>query len=178
MNMNETLERALRTLPKYKSVDFGDKEDRISVAEIIELLMEKKYPIDGVGFGGYLENIAVVAHEMGKDYVAIPLDTYCEMLRRLKTHNARVMTLEEVQTAEDCNEPVFLEIRDDGSTPDVFSWRIVKHVTPLTDRPIFILDCAGFSSALYSESYGYLWRCWTNRPTDEQRKVVKWNDRC
>ena len=51
--MNETLERALRTLPKYKSVDFGDKEDRISVAEIIELLMEKKYPIDGVGFGGY-----------------------------------------------------------------------------------------------------------------------------
>lgn len=24
--------------------------------------------------------------------------------------------------------------------------------------------------------YGKTWRCWTARPTDEQRKAVKWND--
>lgn len=26
------------------------------------------------------------------------------------------------------------------------------------------------------DDYGITWRCWTSRPTDEQRKAVKWND--
>lgn len=26
------------------------------------------------------------------------------------------------------------------------------------------------------EDYGKTWRCWTARPTDEQRKAVKWDD--
>lgn len=26
------------------------------------------------------------------------------------------------------------------------------------------------------DSYGKLWRCWSAKPTDEQRKMVKWND--
>ena len=25
-------------------------------------------------------------------------------------------------------------------------------------------------------TYGYLWRCWSARPTDEQREAVKWDD--
>ena len=29
-------------------------------------------------------------------------------------------------------------------------------------------------SKLYK--YGVQWRCWTSRPTDEQRKAVKWDD--
>ena len=93
----------------------------------------------------------------------------------IKAHEPRVMTLEEVQTAENCMEPVFLEIRDYRSTPDVFSWRTVKHINPINDKPIYVLDCVGFSSALYSETYGYLWRCWTSRPTDAQREATPWN---
>lgn len=26
-----------------------------------------------------------------------------------------------------------------------------------------------------AQSYGKTWRCWTARPTDEQRKAVKWD---
>jgi len=26
------------------------------------------------------------------------------------------------------------------------------------------------------KAYGKTWRCWTARPTDEQRKAVKWDD--
>ena len=51
--------------------------------------------------------------------------------RLLEKQRARVMSLEEVQTAENCMEPVFLEMREESSTPDVFSWRTVKHIVPL-----------------------------------------------
>ena len=27
-----------------------------------------------------------------------------------------------------------------------------------------------------SDKYGKKWRCWTSRPSDEQRKAVKWDD--
>lgn len=26
------------------------------------------------------------------------------------------------------------------------------------------------------DDYGITWRCWTSRPTDEQKKAVKWNE--
>ena len=83
------------------------------------------------------------------------------------------MTLDEVRTAENCMEPVFVEMMDGygkaGDTPDIFSWRFVKHITPLTDGIIYVLENVGFSSALYSETYNITWRCWTDRPTSEQR---------
>lgn len=36
--MAEAIERALRVLPRHKNVAFGDKEDKITVTEIIALL--------------------------------------------------------------------------------------------------------------------------------------------
>lgn len=34
-----------------------------------------------------------------------------------------------------------------------------------------------FIGLLYNwNGYGTVWRCWTSRPTEEQRKAVKWND--
>ena len=36
-----------------------------------------------------------------------------------------------------------------------------------------------FGGSLYYKNYGekpYGWICWTSRPTDEQRKAVKWDD--
>lgn len=93
---------------------------------------------------------------------------------------ARVMTLEEVNNAENCMEPVFVEmLRYHGKadiTPDVFSWRFVKHITPLTDGDIYVLQNADINSALFEETYNITWRCWTQRPTDEQRKAVPWNE--
>ena len=71
---------------------------------------------------------------------------------------ARLMTLEELRTAENCMEPVFVEMLDENGkpqdTPDLFSWRFVRHITPLTDGKIYVLNNMGFSSALYEETYG------------------------
>ena len=102
----------------------------------------------------------------------------CDDLEAART--ARVMTLKDVDTAEDCMEPVFVEMLDEngkpGETPDIFSWRFVKHIMPLTDGKIYVLNNVGFSSALYEETYNITWRCWTQRPTYEQRKAVAWDE--
>ena len=98
-----------------------------------------------------------------------------EVKNVLKSQEPRVLTLEEVQIAEDCCEPVFLEMDKYLSTPDVFSWAMIKHIEPLYEKRIYILDRPGFSSALYTEWYGVYWRCWTARPTDDQRKAATWD---
>ena len=102
-----------------------------------------------------------------------------EALKELAaTKTPRLLTLEDVDTAEACMEPVFVEMLDEngrpGETPDIFSWRFVKHITPLTDGKIYVLNNVGFSSALYEETYNISWRCWSAKPTDEQRKAVAW----
>lgn len=102
-----------------------------------------------------------------------------ERIKELETaQTVRVMTLEEVRNAENCKEPVFVEILHHHGkadiTPDVFSWRFVKHITPLTDGDIYVLQNADINSALFEETYNITWRCWTHRPTDEQREVTPW----
>lgn len=39
-----------------------------------------------------------------------------------------------------------------------------------------IVDIDGGVNDRYKSMYGFKWRCWTSRPTDEQRKAVKWDD--
>lgn len=46
----------------------------------------------------------------------------------------------------------------------------------------YIMTCVTWPSITASkitygaENYGKTWRCWTTRPTDEQRKAAKWDD--
>lgn len=37
-----------------------------------------------------------------------------------------------------------------------------------------ILNCFGEEMKLYENKYGKTWRCWTIKPTEEERKKVKW----
>ena len=107
-----------------------------------------------------------------------PEELIDDIVSLLKAQEPRVMSMEELQTAEECMEPVFVEMLDGkgkpGDTPDLFSWRFVRHITPATDGKIYMLMNYGFNSALWAETYNATWRCWTSRPTDEQRKAVKW----
>lgn len=88
-----------------------------------------------------------------------------DALALLKALEPRVMTLEEVQEGEvywfDCPgnfilRPVICNMYDRGDSSYLnfvwqhgnFSWKICE--------------------------YGRTWRCWTSRPTEEQREAVKW----
>lgn len=96
----------------------------------------------------------------------------CEgLLRLLNSQEPRVMTLEEVIERKD-SDAVWVEHMDGDMI-----------VQPAVLLPSFLdtdKDCIHFASSWrtggsYSRrSYGTKWRCWTSRPTDEQREATQW----
>ena len=84
----------------------------------------------------------------------------------LKAQEPRVMTLDEVETWNNqsiySKENIFIEnFADDFGT--------LAYVGDFRNRS-YPTEESAFSG------YGKSWRCWTSRPTDEQREAVKWND--
>lgn len=105
-------------------------------------------------------------HEMYADYVF-------EALALLKAQKPRVMTLEEVKqhnNQDGCvwfEQPTYNAVaafvrKDDEEYTEIIS-------PYLLGEPIN----HGYMANRY---YGKSWRCWTSRPTDEQREKVKWDD--
>ncbi len=96
------------------------------------------------------------------DELTCGLDVPADALSLLKAQEPRAMTLEEAGEADVC----WLEIRDsDRMQPcrvnihhDCFSVRRFSQIP----------------ETLPKEEYGRLCRCWTSRPTDEQRKAATW----
>ena len=97
-----------------------------------------------------------------------------DALSLLKGQEARVMTLDEAKNSEvlyfeDFTDP------SDGVEPII---RPAVNVE-VKNGGILMLDSVmwddGFTFSTDKE-YGKTWRCWTSRPTDEQREKVKWDD--
>ena len=74
MSKQKTLERALRVLPSYVNSAFGDKQDKITVFEIIELLKAQE-PVapsvcNGTSYcgncGDQLNKLDNYCHECGR----------------------------------------------------------------------------------------------------------------
>ena len=82
-------------------------------------------------------------------------DVLIDALELLKAQEPRVMTLEEWENAPEPadGECLCYEIKNTGL------------------RAVIVKVFKG-----YKELYGKWFRCWTSRPTDEQREAVKWND--
>ena len=86
---------------------------------------------------------------------------------------SRVMTFEEVKQHDNKNNCVWFElpkniiaavfVRQDRTQTEIIS--------PYVNSEPLILH-------LYwnNTNYGRTWRCWTAKPTDEQRKAVKWGE--
>ena len=79
----------------------------------------------------------------------------------------RLMTLEEVE--ESLDDPVWVEEYGDGvHVAIVDSYRHMDAIW---------MSCGGRRGDVKDTSYyGRLWRCWTLRPSDEQRGAAKWKD--
>ena len=91
---------------------------------------------------------------------------------------ARVMTLEEVKQERIC----WIEDADDGMTIRLFPATMFgigeyangsKSYIFLAQKP-WALDTNNYEWWYLIEDYGEIWRCWTSKPTDEQREKVKW----
>ena len=108
-----------------------------------------------------------------KSYDECEKELMRDALSLLKAQEPKVMTLEEVKNSE----VVYLEDYadpDDGVSPII---RPAINVE-VKNGGIFMLDSISCEEGyIFSvdDDYGKFWRCWTSRPTDEQRKAVKWD---
>lgn len=91
-----------------------------------------------------------------------------DALSLLKAQKPRVMTLDEVH--EMSWDYCYLEeevIKDKVLQIYSGKYRIKCITWP---------SIASCTLTFGDEAYGKRWRCWTSRPTDEQRKAEKWNE--
>lgn len=86
---------------------------------------------------------------------------------------SRVMTLEEVKQHDNKNNCVWFELPNN----------IIAAVFVIQDRtqtgiisPYVNSEPLIFHLYWNNTNYGKTWRCWTAKPTDEQRKAVKWDE--
>lgn len=93
----------------------------------------------------------------------------------LKEQEPRVLTLEDVMEIYNATDShvwpydtapfIFVE-----EHPDIYtyhgSWTAWREIMAILHDGIFVHT---------RNTYGKTWRCWSARPTDEQRKVVKWD---
>lgn len=103
--------------------------------------------------------------ENGKYYYSKSIEDAIALLRE---QEARVMTADEVQP----DELVWIEVpQSDEIWP-----ALLRRSDWFDDPPTW--EMCGYALAAYypHEGYGRDWRCWTDRPTDEQREAVKWDE--
>lgn len=98
------------------------------------------------------------------------LITVNELLALLKAQEPRVMTWKEAQASVNSGPFIIMEVRDSTGT-EVDYGVLVEDSYEMSEGSL--LTVCNFW--MLEEEYGKCFRCWTSRPTDEQREVVKWN---
>lgn len=94
-----------------------------------------------------------------------------DALALLKAQEPKVMTLDEL---EDWDGPVFFEAFE----TDMY-YALIEHVEPtagIDGEFVFVNVVPGSHHRRIwgGEHYGEIWRCWTSRPTEEQREATPW----
>ena len=102
---------------------------------------------------------------------AIDVDQWAKEMAEelLKKQEPRLITYDEI----DQYEVLYLEVRDVDGESGLAPW--VKTSNGLWFSP---LECSEFvreMRLLKRDEYNVIGRCWTGRPTDEQRQAVKWD---
>lgn len=95
-------------------------------------------------------------------------------LALLREQEARVMTLEEVINAKDKTDVWLDEPNCVVVAATISNWVGLKNhaVTCFYG----IEHTASEERDYMNNNYNKKWRCWTSRPTEEQRKAVKWDE--
>ena len=135
-----------------------DKEMREKVVEGLEWCMNEKHDC-------YREKGCPYENE-GED-IGCKYALHRDALALLKAQEPRVMTLEEVKML-DCDYYYLEAMRGPG-----------KELREIVGA--YGLTCVTWPSITWARQtmgdrgYGKTWRCWTSRPTDEQREAEPWN---
>jgi hypothetical protein len=106
------------------------------------------------------------AYNMGDCIRALAKDA----LTLLKAQEPRVMTLEEVKQHNNQDGCVWFE----QPTYNADAAFVLKEDFMIQVISPYILGEPINHGYWTNGNYGKTWRCWTSRPTDEQREAVKW----
>lgn len=108
---------------------------------------------------------------IGNSTIEIPRDLALAVMRKLVAQEPRVMTLEEVKQFV-FGAPYIIETNE----PDNESRMMYGLYSHQGLEGNFDFAVTDMRKRLFDIDYGKTWRCWTSRPTYEQRKAVKWDD--
>ena len=95
----------------------------------------------------------------------------CDALALLRAQEPRVMTWEEAQANVNEGPFIIIELRDSTGT-EIYYGVLVGDSYEMSEGSSLTVCEFG----LLEDAYGKRFRCWTSRPTDKQRKAVKWDD--
>ena len=111
------------------------------------------------------ETAIAILSELKKCYLGGIVDALDFAIEAVKEREPRVMTPIEAYTADF----VYIEF-DGGITPALRT----NHEREGYRESYFATQQLG-GDMMRWDDYGKTWRCWTSRPTDEQRETTPWN---
>jgi hypothetical protein len=92
------------------------------------------------------------------------------VLTLLKAQEPRVMDADEIVLSADPSKWLWVERKGDYCAEAFKAGKTIRGLIYFdSETPGAFLDCE------HPDEYGKTWRCWTSRPTDEQREAVKWD---
>lgn len=89
-----------------------------------------------------------------------------DALTLLKEQEPRVITSNELQP----DNLVWIEVPQSDEI-----WPALLQKIDWFNHPVWTMRGYGLGGYYLHDGYGRDWRCWTAKPTDEQRQAVKWN---
>ena len=92
-----------------------------------------------------------------------------DALALLKEREPRIIPFDEINN----HEVLWLEVKGVETEEGLAPW--VKTLNGQWFSPLFCNLERPYMILSLPDEYGKLCRCWTSRPTDEQRKAVKWD---
>ena len=141
--------------------DVTEQEKREKVIRGLERCLARTCP--GIGSKEYAKCEYTIGLYCGMDNVMR------DALELLKAQEPRVMTWEEAQANVNEGPFIIMEVRDSTGTEIDFGV-LVDDSYEMSEGSILTVCDFG----MLEDDYGKLFRCWTSRPTDEQREAVKW----
>lgn len=122
------------------------------------------------------EEAIEVFNELKKCYLGGIVNAIDMAIKALQAQEPMVMTLDEVAALPD-GSIVWLE---DNDKPDVIVGLLRDVLLTANDHIVVAIHFATVRNQLLevvtamADDYGIRWRCWTSRPTDEQREAIPW----
>lgn len=131
-----------------------------------------------------LEDKIAIAENNGQNALFVTLDVLKEITALLKEKEAKLLKEQEAKLL------TFDEVKKHYSIPDELTGNLMESIDYSFDIAPLYMECPDEDQWVvhwrdyrsiepflegWREDYGKTWRCWTTKPTAEQRSAAKWN---